>query len=94
MAITNSDKPTTGIPETYLEVGSGFNLLVGGLFKLIIGPAGLGGLINTAKILGYETWDSITSTWASETATWDEASSTFSNTTKPSTSITNTAKPA
>jgi len=50
-------------------------------------------LSNTAKVVGYETWDTIITTWASEVRTWDEMVSNWDGFAKPSTSITNTAKP-
>lgn len=94
MAITNVDKPVIGTPETNLNVGSGFNLLVGGVYKLIIGAAGGAGMINTSKVSVGETWATIESTWASETRTWLAVSQLFTNPDKPSTSITNTSKPS
>lgn len=93
MPITNSDKPNVGTPETYLEIGSGYSFLIGGIYKLIIGAASLGGITNIAKIASFEVWDTITTTWASETRTWDDCLSLFDGFNKPSTSITNTAKP-
>lgn len=94
MSITNESKPNTAVPETYLNVGSGFNLLVGSTFKLIIGALGLGGMTNISKVSQGETWGTIASTWASETRDWLTASQLISNTSKPTTSITNEAKPA
>ena len=89
----NLDKPTVGIPETYLNIGDGFHLLVGGVYKLIIGALGTGGMTNTSRVSIGETWGTIASTWASETRDWQSASQLISNTAKPSTSITNFAKP-
>lgn len=89
----NLDKPNAGVPQTELNIGSGFNLIVGSTFKLIVGALGLGGMTNSAKASIGETWGTIASTWASETQTWEEASQLISNTAKPSTSITNFAKP-
>ena len=62
MAITNLDKPTVGTPETNLNVGSGYTLLIGGVYKLIIGAL--------------------------------NATAGMTNTSKPTTSITNESKPA
>lgn len=89
----NQDKPTGGIPETYLNVGSGFNLLVGGIYKLIVGAIGTGGMTNATKASIGETWGTITTTWATETQTWLEASQLITNNAKVSSSITNQAKP-
>jgi hypothetical protein len=50
-------------------------------------------LTNAAKVVSYETWDTNPNTWDSETRTWDECASIMDNTSKPSTSITNQAKP-
>lgn len=50
-------------------------------------------LANTSKVLGYETWATITTTWASETRTWLDCSSLFDNDTRTSSTITNVAKP-
>ena len=54
----NQDKPDVGIPQTELNIGSGYNLLVGGVFKLVIGALGNVGLINTSKVSVGETWGS------------------------------------
>lgn len=90
----NQDKPNVGVPETYLEIGSGFNLLVGGGYKLIIGALNtLAGMTNSSKIASYETWGAITTIWATETRTWLDCGSLFDNVAKPVTSITNEAKP-
>ena len=94
MAITNQDKPNTGTPETYLNIGSGFRLLVGGTYKLIIGALGTGGMTNVDKVSFAELWSTITTTWATETRTWDECISLFDNSSKPTTAITNVSKPA
>lgn len=75
----NLDKPGVATPETYLNVGSGFNLLVGGTFRLIIGALGLGGMTNAAKASIGETWGTITTSWATETQNWEEASQLISN---------------
>ena len=45
----NESKPNIGISQTELNIGSGFNLLVGGLFRLIVGAAGSAGMTNTDK---------------------------------------------
>lgn len=89
----NQDKPNTGTPETYLNVGSGFNLLVGGLFRLIVGALGTGGMTNQAKASIGETWGTITTSWATETRTWEQVSQLLSNSARTSSSITNQAKP-
>jgi len=51
-------------------------------------------LINTAKVVGYETWSTITTTYASETRTWAATGTIFTNASKQSSSLTNIAKPA
>lgn len=51
-------------------------------------------LINTTKVSFAELWSTITSTWASETRTWDMTGSLFTNPAKPTTTISNTSKPA
>jgi len=51
-------------------------------------------LINTAKVVGYETWATITTTYASETRTWAATGTIFTNTLRPGSSLTNIAKPA
>ena len=51
-------------------------------------------LTNSAKVVGYETWASITTTYASETRTWAETGTIFTNALRPSSSLTNIAKPA
>ena len=50
-------------------------------------------LTNSSKVSIGETWSSITTTWASETRTWLAVSQLIDNVTKPSTTITNVAKP-
>lgn len=50
-------------------------------------------LVNTAKVSFGETWASILTTWASETRTWLATGSLFTNSTKPSSTIINIAKP-
>ncbi len=50
-------------------------------------------LTNATKVSFAELWSTITTTWASETRTWAEVISLIDNTSKPSTSITNVAKP-
>lgn len=91
--ITNQDKPNINTPQTELNVGSGFNLLVGGIYKLIVGALGTGGMTNTSKVSVGETWSTVSTTWASETRTWLQISQLFTNPAKPSTSITNQVKP-
>jgi len=95
MAITNESKPTTGVPQTELNVGSGYNLLISNTYKLIIGALNVtAGMTNKDKASVGETWGTIATTWAGETQTWLEASQLIGNTSKPTTSITNTSKPA
>jgi hypothetical protein len=89
----NESKPNVGIPETYLNVGSGFNLLVGGTYRLIIGALGLGGMVNQTKASIGETWATISTTYASEIQNWEEASQLISNSARTSSSIVNFNKP-
>ena len=89
----NQDKPGASTPETNLNVGSGYTLLIGGVYKLIIGALGLGGMTNGSKVSVGETWDTITTSWTTETRTWLAISQLIGNTSKPSTSIVNQAKP-
>ena len=77
MSITNQDRPASRI-ETKLNVGSGFTLLVGGIFKLLVG-AGAGQFTNTNKASIGETWATISTTWATESRTWLAASQLFTN---------------
>ena len=87
----NQDKVKPPVPQTELNIGSGFNLLVGSTFKLIIGA--FGGMTNAAKASIGETWGTISTSWASETQNWEEASQLISNSARTSSSITNQAKP-
>lgn len=48
---------------------------------------------NVSRVASYETWATIPTTWASETRTWAECQSLMDNTTKITSSMTNTAKP-
>ena len=89
----NTDKPLISTPATKLNVGSGFTLLVGGIFKLLVG-AGAGQFTNTNKASIGETWATISTTYAAETRTWLAVSQLIGNTAKPSTSLTNESKPA
>ena len=89
----NQNKPDTGTPQTELNIGSGYNLLVGGIYKLIIGAVGLGGMTNQAKASIGATWATIATTWASETETWDGASQLINNYARTSSSIVNQSKP-
>ena len=76
----NQDKPAVGTPQTELNIGSGYNLLVGGVYKLIVGALNASaGLTNTSKVSVGETWGTIESTWAAETRTWLAVSQLFSN---------------
>lgn len=90
----NLDKPTTGTPQTELNIGSGYNLLVGGIYKLIVGAAAIASsMTNLTKVSFAELWSTIPTTWASETRTWLDCASIIDNSAKPSTSITNVSKP-
>ena len=92
--ITNESKPSANTPQTELNVGSGYNLLVGGVYRLIVGALGAAGMTNTDKVSVGETWATIETTWATETRTWLAVSQLFTNPSKPSTSLTNESKPA
>ena len=50
-------------------------------------------LANVDRVASYETWATILTTWATETRTWLDMGSIVDNVSKPSTSITNVAKP-
>ena len=89
----NLDKVNPGTPQTYLNVGGGFRLLVGSTFKLIAGALGTGGMTNSVKASIGTTWNTWTTAWDDETRTWDELSQLIENNTKPVTSITNYPKP-
>ena len=89
----NESKPTAGVPETELNIGDGFALLVGGVYKLIIGALGTGGMTNSSKVSIGETWETTASAWSAETRTWLAVSQLFTNTTKQSSSMSNIAKP-
>ena len=94
MSITNLDKPAVGVEEANLTIGDSFTLLVGGIYQFIINPANaLAGMTNSDKVASYETWDSISTTWTSETRTWLDMGSLFSTLSKPTTTMTNLAKP-
>ena len=95
MPITNESKPITGVPQTELNIGSGFNLLVGGVYKLVIGALNTtAGMSNTDKASIGETWATWATPWEDETRTWDELSQLFVNTTKATGTITNESKPS
>lgn len=51
-------------------------------------------LVNTARVSFAELWSTILTTWAAETRTWNDCASLIDNGAKPTTSITNVAKPA
>lgn len=51
-------------------------------------------ITGTPKVLNYVTWDTNTTTWNTETRTWNEMGSNMVGTNKPTTTITNLAKPA
>ena len=89
----NLDKINPSVPETYLNIGGGFRLLVGGVYKLIIGALGTGGMTNSVKVSIGETWGAIASTWGNETRDWQTASQLITNKAKQSSSMTNIAKP-
>lgn len=89
----NESKPNVGIPQTELNIGSGFNLLIGGVYRLIVGAVGLAGMTNLDKGSQGLTWATITTTWATEPKTWLGVSQIIDNTSKPVTSISNQAKP-
>lgn len=50
-------------------------------------------LTNATKVSFAETWGAIQTTWGSETRTWADCISLVDNSSKPTTSISNTAKP-
>ena len=89
----NLDKPITNTPETYLNIGGGFNLLVGGVYRLIVGALGTSGMTNASKVSAGETWGTVASTWATESRTWLGISQLIDNITKPSSTMTNLSKP-
>lgn len=90
----NLDKPDVGVPQTELNIGDGFNLLVGSGYKLIIGALNtIGGLTNIIRPSQGETWDTVASTWATEDETWLGISQLIDNVTKPSSTMTNLSKP-
>jgi len=49
-------------------------------------------LTNAAKVAGYETWATISTTYASETRTWLAMGTIFTNTSRQSSTMTNTPK--
>ena len=51
-------------------------------------------IVNTTRPSGAELWSTITTTWASETRTWIDCISLFDGFAKPTTTISNVAKPA
>lgn len=75
----NLDKVNPSVPETYLNIGGGFRLLVGSTFKLIAGALGTGGMTNASKVSIGETWASIASTYTEEARTWERASQLINN---------------
>jgi hypothetical protein len=89
----NLDKPNVATPQTELNVGGGFNLLVGSTFKLIVGALGLGGMTNVTKTSIGEMWATISTSWQGELQTWEEASQLIGNISKQVTSIANQSKP-
>ena len=93
MAITNQDKPAVNTPQTELNIGDGYNLLVGGVYRLIVGALSLVGMTNSAKVSVGETWATVSTSWASETQTWLGVSQLITNTTRTASSIVNFNKP-
>lgn len=91
--MVNESKPAVATPETYLNVGDGYKLTIGGVYSLIVGALGLGGMTNASKVSIGETWDSITTSWDTETRTWLAVSQLITNNSKASSSITNFNKP-
>lgn len=89
----NESKPNVVTPQTELNIGSGFNLLVGSTFKLIIGALRLGGMTNASKVSIGATWGTISTSWATETETWEGASQLINNFSRTSSSIVNQSKP-
>jgi hypothetical protein len=51
-------------------------------------------LTNATKVSFAELWSTITTTYAAETRSWADCISLIDNSSKPTTSITNVAKPA
>jgi hypothetical protein len=91
----NESKPTISSEETNLNIGSGYSLLIGGIFKLIIGAVNTAtSITNSSKVVPYVTWDNNTTTFDTETRTWDEMGAIMNNTSKQTSAITNTSKPA
>ncbi len=89
--ITNEPKPSTG-SQYNLNIGSGYGLNIGSGFELAINA--LGALFtNDSKVSVGETWGAVSTTWAAETRTWLAVSQLFTNPSKPTTTITNQAKP-
>ena len=72
MPITNQDKPTPNLPQTELNVGSGFNLLVGGIYKLVVGAIGVSGMTNIYKNFKVR-WDTWSTAWENNNVhSWDD----------------------
>ena len=51
-------------------------------------------MANQTKISIEETWDSNTTTWDTEVRTWNDMASKITNTSRTSSSITNTVRPS
>jgi len=51
-------------------------------------------ITNTARVSFGELWSTITTSWSSEVRDWLTTGSLFTNTTKQSSSITNSSKPS
>jgi len=78
----------TAVVGSFILAGSSI------LKRLANQPKPITVLINSSKIVGYETWATITTTWASETRTWLDMDSLLTNSTKVGGgTITNIVKP-
>lgn len=50
-------------------------------------------LVNSTRVVSYETWDTNPNTWDGETRTWDECGTNMTNTNRVTSTITNVNKP-
>jgi hypothetical protein len=50
-------------------------------------------MTNTIKVVGYETFDTLTTTFDTETRTFDQMGTTMTNTARVTSTMTNTPKP-
>lgn len=90
----NQSKPASGQAQTELLIGSGYALLIGDGFHLIINPENLtAGLTNAARPAEGETWANDSETWAQDTETWVESASLMRGVSKPTSAISNISKP-